>query len=83
MSFNFSQYSNTVTEIHFNHGLSVTLYTEDISIQLGIREQYDEPLSALPGILVKAEGMHGTLNMLDYSEKNQKVIFIQEDPGKK
>ena len=72
-----------VTEIHFNHELSVTLYTEDISILLGIREQYDEPLSALPGILVKAEGMHGTLNMLDFSEKNQKVIFIKEDTGKK
>ena len=72
-----------VKEIHFNHELAVTLYTEGISIQLGIREQYDEPLSALPGILTKAEGMCGTLNMLDYSEKNQKVIFIQEDPGKK
>ncbi|MCI8626561.1 MAG: hypothetical protein HFI40_09825 [Lachnospiraceae bacterium] len=73
------QYELSIRRIDFNYGMEITMYTGSVRILLGRREQYDEPLSALSGILKEAEGMKGTFHMEEYSRKNDKVVFVTEE----
>jgi len=73
------KYGLSVSQIAFSYNQEITLSSGDIQILLGKREQYDEPLSALPGILKEADGLKGVLNMKEYSQKNQKVVFVKEE----
>ena len=73
------QYELSIRRIDFNSGMEITMYTGSVRILLGRREQYDEPLSALSGILKEAEGMKGTFHMEEYSRKNDKVVFVTEE----
>lgn len=74
------KYEVFVDQIDFNHDREITLYIGDVRVLLGKREQYDEVISVLPGILEEAEGLKGVFHMKDYSQQNQKVIFMQENP---
>lgn len=65
----------TVQEIFFDSNYEVTLYVEDITVLLGKKENYDETINALTGILKVISGQKGTLDMRNYSMENQDVIF--------
>lgn len=69
------QHGIGVQEISFDSGYEVTLYVGDITVLLGKKENYDEVLNALEGILLVLSGQKGTLDMRTYSMENQDVIF--------
>ncbi len=64
-----------VKEIAFDSGYEVTLYLEHITVLLGKRTSYDEPLNALSGILESIRGRTGTLDMRNYTMENGEVIW--------
>ena len=65
----------SVQVIRFESNYEVILETGDITVLLGKRETYDEPLEALYGILEKSIGKSGTLDMKNYTKENQEVIL--------
>jgi len=67
----------TVQKIMFSSDYQVTLYSDEMKIQLGKRTSYDEPLNALKGILKAAGERYGTLDMRNYSKENPDVILKQ------
>lgn len=72
------KYKLPVERLDFAFDQEITLYADDIRVFLGKRDQYDEPLSALAGILKEADGMKGTLNMKEYSRQNPNVVFVSD-----
>jgi len=74
------KYAIAVDRIDFNYDREITLYIGQVRVLLGKKEQYDEAISVLPGILEESDGLKGVFHMEDYSQKNQKVIFMQENP---
>jgi len=64
-----------VEEIAFDSNYEVTLQTGTVTVKLGKRENYDEQVNALQGILAEIELRTGTLDMRNYSKENQDVIF--------
>ena len=72
-----------VQEIAFDANYEVTLTVGDFSVLLGKKENYDEALNALSGILnvltsdasEDITGRKGTLDMRNYSSENQEVIL--------
>ena len=57
----------------------IDVYVGDIVVKLGKKDQYDEPVSALPSILKETEGLKGTLDMEKYSSENNDVIFVKNE----
>lgn len=68
-----------VQRIDFNYNQEVTLYSGEIRVLLGKKDQYDEAVSALPRILKEAEGLKGIFNMKEYGEKNKTVVFVKDE----
>ena len=64
-----------VEEISFDSNYEITLQLKNITVLLGKRTSYDEPLKALAGILQSVQGRSGTLDMRNYSRDNADVIF--------
>lgn len=64
-----------VDEIAFDANYEVTLLVGEITVKLGKKENYDEPLNALKGILDVLDARTGTLDMRNYSKENQDVNF--------
>lgn len=69
------QNSIAVREISFDSNYEITLYLQDITVQLGKRTSYDEALHALSGILETISGRKGTLDMRNYTAENGEVIL--------
>ena len=64
-----------VEKIAFDSNYEVTLSVGEITILLGKKENYDESLNALRGILEVMNAASGTLDMRNYSSENPDVIF--------
>lgn len=77
-----NRYELSIDKIHFNSKNEVSLAVGDITIYLGKREFYDEPIAALSEILpiAKKRKLKGTINMENY-KAGDKVIF-QSQPKK-
>ena len=60
----------------FDASNNATLYSGDIDVELGKREDYDVQLSALSQVLKKAakEKISGSINMVNYEYKDDIVI---------
>jgi cell division protein FtsQ len=65
----------TVNEISFDSNYEVTLYLDNVTVQLGKRTNYDEQISALRGILDSLQGRTGTVDMRNYTKENGDVIL--------
>lgn len=66
-----------VQEIVFDSNYEVTLFCEGITVELGKKENYDEALNALHGILQKMQIKTGSLDMRNYNKENADVILKQ------
>lgn len=68
------KYELKVDIITFNSSNEVILDCEDVTVLLGERDSYDEPLSQLTNILKEAEGMSITLDMRNYVKGTDSFI---------
>ncbi|MDF2944540.1 MAG: hypothetical protein K0S01_3398 [Herbinix sp.] len=68
------KYDLGVDTISFNNKYEVTVDCGDIKVLLGKRSTYDEVLSELKNILVKAKGMEITLDMRNYVKGTDNII---------
>lgn len=66
-----------VQEISFDSNYEVTLFCDGIVVELGKKENYDETLNALQGILQNVQARTGSLDMRNYSKDNEDVILKQ------
>lgn len=62
-------------EISFDSNYEVTLHLDTVTVLLGKRTSYDEPINALGGILESLQGRTGTVDMRNYSKENGEVIL--------
>jgi cell division protein FtsQ len=67
-----------VNEITFDSNYEVTLYLDNLSVQLGKRINYDEQISALEGILKSIQGRTGVIDMRNYTKENGEVILKEQ-----
>lgn len=65
--------------VDINEDKEISIFLGDIRVRLGARDQYDEQISALPGILKEAGSMKGTLNMENYGANNKNIIFVKDE----
>lgn len=72
------KYKIDIDKISFNLNEEVALYTGDIRIMLGKRDTYDEQISELKNILPKAKGLKGYFNMRNFTDGQDKIIFIKD-----
>ena len=63
-----------VSKIRFNKKYEVTIYSNDIKVLLGKRDNYDMVLNELKNILEEAKGMKITIDMSDYQKDTQTII---------
>ena len=75
----FLHYGVNWDTVKFNDKSEAFLYAGDITVTLGKRENYDEPVSALAGILEQAQKnkLKGTMDLSGYDAKGT-VIFKEE-----
>ena len=64
-----------IRKISFAADYQVTLFTEELEIQLGKRTSYDEQLNVIKNILPVAKGKSGILDMRNYSKENPDIIL--------
>ena len=65
----------SVQKIMFNSNYEVTLFCEGITVELGKKDNYDEELNALQGILQMTRTRTGSLDMRNYNKENADVIL--------
>lgn len=75
----FVHYNVNWDRVKFNDRSEVLLYAGDITVKLGKRENYDEQISALAGILEQAqkEKLKGTMDLSGYDAKG--TVIFKED----
>lgn len=78
----FSHYKVKWDTVKFNDKNEVLLYAGDITVKLGKRENYDEQVSALAGILEQAQQkkLKGTMDLSGYDAKG--TVIFKEDQTK-
>lgn len=70
-----NKYGLKINEINFDEFYSVTLYSDNLTILIGKREEYDTVISGLYSVFEKASEIGGTLDMRYYSDENSTVIL--------
>ncbi|MBR1758729.1 MAG: hypothetical protein IJ744_08380 [Lachnospiraceae bacterium] len=73
------KYELDIDRIEFDTNKNVTLISDQIEIQLGRRDMYDEPLAELKNLLPAAKGLSGVLNMKDYKPGQGRIILQEKD----
>lgn len=75
----FSHYGVNWDTVKFNDRNEALLYAGDITVKLGKRENYDEQVSALAGILEQAQQkkLKGTIDLSGYDAKG--TVIFKED----
>ena len=76
-----SKYKVETDKILFDTQENVTLYAGKISVKLGKRERYDDQIAELSKLLPKAKkkNLKGMLNMENFEEGQEKIIFELEN----
>lgn len=79
----FKHYDVQWDTVQFNENSEAVLYSGDITVKLGKRDNYDEQISALASILAQAQKkkLKGTMDLTGYDVKGT-VIFRQDMPEK-
>lgn len=72
------EYKVPIELIKVNLDLSVSMMSDQIRIDLGKRNHYDEQISNLPFMLASLKGKRGALKMEDYSGRKGNAIFKEE-----
>ncbi|MBO4310718.1 MAG: FtsQ-type POTRA domain-containing protein [Lachnospiraceae bacterium] len=61
--------------IFFDENMNITLFFDDVRVNIGTGENMDEKFMTLPMILPSLEGQKGVLHMENYSKNNANVVF--------
>lgn len=69
-----NKYELKVDTISFNNSYEITFDCGEVTILLGKKDTYDEPLAELKNILMEAQGLKVTLDMSDYIRGMDKFI---------
>ena len=75
----FDKYQLGIDKIYFDSSYNVTLYMDDVKIELGSVEDCTEKLFVLKQMEDSLEGMNGTLYLSEYNGNNSSVIFKKEN----
>ena len=80
----FQHYGVTWDKVQFDDDNAAFLYSGDIKVALGKKDNYDEAISALASLLEQAQKQQfkGEIDMTDYKVKGD-VIFKRSDMGEK
>ncbi len=70
-----NKYRLTINEINFDEFYFVTLYTDNLTIPIGKRDEYDTVIAGLYSVFDEASKRGGTLDMRYYSDENSTVIL--------
>lgn len=70
-----NKYKIEADKIVFEQNNNVNLVIGDITVLMGKHEVYDGPIANLQGILPKARGLKGELDMRNYNEDTGIVVF--------
>lgn len=72
------KYSLRADQIYFDSQEAITLYFEDIRVQIGDNKNIDDKLSEMQAILPKLKGQKGVLQMEDYNAGMKTVTFLSD-----
>jgi cell division protein FtsQ len=75
----FDKYQLGIEKIYFDSSYDVTLYMDDVKVELGSVEDCTEKLFALKQMENSLKGMKGTLYLSDYNGNTSSVIFKKEN----
>jgi cell division protein FtsQ len=75
----FDKYQLGIEKIYFDSSYEVTLYMEDVKVELGSVEDCTEKLFALKQMEDSLKGMKGTLYLSDFNGNTSSVIFKKEN----
>ncbi len=73
------KYDILADKIHFDRAYRVTLYYDEVRVDIGDRNYLDEKIMQLPEILPHLDGKKGVLRMQDFNGENETVTFEVED----
>lgn len=73
-----NKYGVEAGKLYFNEFKNISLFIDDIRIELGTDENIDIKIMNLPSILLNLEGKRGTLHMEKYDEGTKRVSFENE-----
>jgi len=73
------KYSLQADQIYFDSQEDITLYFDEIRVQIGSNDSIDDKLSEMQAILPKLKGQKGVLQMEDYSAGTKTVTFLSDD----
>ena len=75
----FDKYQLGIDKIYFDSSYNVTLYMDDVKIELGSVDDCTEKLFVLKQMENSLNGMKGTLYLSEYNGNNSSVIFKKEN----
>ena len=74
-----SKYELAATKIHFDQEYRMSLYFDDVKVELGDGPNVDEKLMLLQNILPELAGKKGKLDLSEYTSDSHTVTFEPED----
>lgn len=75
-----TKYELTADKIYFASDSDMTIFFGNVRVALGDTGNLEDKIMNLPEILKNLEGKSGTLNMKNYTESSDKVIFKEDTP---
>lgn len=72
------KYQVYADRIHFNTQKEITLYYDNIRVNLGQADNLDEKIMELPGLLPNLEGQSGVLKMESYTNSTEDITFVKD-----
>jgi cell division protein FtsQ len=75
----FDKYQLGIEKIYFDSSYDVTLYMDDVKVELGSMDDCTEKLFALKQMEDSLKGMKGTLYLSDFNGNTSSVIFKKEN----
>ena len=70
-----TKYGLTADKLHFDSSYNMTIYFEDVRVNVGTEEMLDEKLMLLPQMLPALEGKKGVLRLENYSDNIGSITF--------
>lgn len=73
-----TKYSLDCRRMDFGRDGSMTLYFDDVRVELGNEEDLDQKIMRLPKILPSLQGKKGLLDMKDKTGQSESIIFLPD-----
>lgn len=77
-----TKYGLTADKLHFDSSYNMTIYFDDVRVNIGTEEMLDEKLMLLPQMLPALEGKKGVLRLENYSDNIGSITFEPDSVDK-